>query len=238
MVSRIGAILAAIALISLALSGPGTRWRWWDFRVGLLLFAAAGLFGLIAAILGLAGRRGALPGSSVARASGFAIAAGLGALVLPAYGLITARRVPSIHDIATDVEDPPQFRAALTVRGDRSNPAPPQIDPDVVRQQRAAYPDLGSVLLRVPPEEALVRAADVARSLRWHVLSVNTADGTVEATATTAWFGFRDDVVIRVRPAEGGSRVDVRSTSRVGRSDAGANAGRIRRFLRVLQSRR
>ena len=237
-ISRIGAALAAIALVCLALSGPGTRWHWWHFRIGLLMFGAAGLLGLAAAVFGLFGRRGALPGSHAARASGFAIAAGLGALVLPAYGIMSARRVPRIHDIATDVDDPPKFRAALAARGRGANPAPDQIDPEVVRQQRAAYPGIQPIDLPLSPDEAFKRASDVARSLRWQILAVNESDGTIEATATTAWFGFRDDVAIRIRPIEGGSRIDVRSTSRVGLSDAGANANRIRRFTRLMETKR
>lgn len=237
MLSRIGATVATIALICLGVSGPGTRWGWWHFRVGLLLFAAAGLLGLLAALIGLFARRNATPGSAKARASGYAIAAGVGALLLPAYGIANARRVPPIHDITTDVADPPRFHAALAARGPNTNPVPEQIDPAVSNQQRAAYPDLHPVLLLIPPEKALARAANVARSFNWDVIEVNRAEGRIEATATTAWFGFRDDVVIRVRPVEGGSRVDVRSTSRVGLSDAGKNAERIRRFTRRLQSR-
>jgi uncharacterized protein (DUF1499 family) len=238
MISRIAATLAAVALVSLALSGPGTRWSWWDFRMGLLLFAGAGLLGFLAAILGVFGRQAALPGSRAARASGFAIAAGIGAMVLPAYGIINARRVPRIHDIATDVDDPPQFRAAIAERGERSNPVGPRIGSDVARETRRAYPDLAPVTLPLSPEQTLDRATEVARSLRWKVLSVDRSAGTLEATATTGWFGFRDDVAIRIRPVEGGSRVDVRSTSRVGQSDVGMNAGRIRRFFRLLQARR
>ena len=237
MLSRIGATVATTALICLGVSGPGTRWGWWHFRIGLLLFAAAGLLGLLAAVIGLLGRRNAPPGSSSARASGYAIAAGLGALILPAYGIISARGVPRIHDVTTDVADPPRFQAALEARGPNANPVPDEIDPAVTNQQRAAYPDLHPVVLRVPPDKALTRAASVARALNWNVIAISRPEGRIEATATTPWFGFRDDVVIRVRPVEGGSRVDVRSTSRVGMSDAGKNAERIRRFTRRLQSR-
>ena len=62
------------------------------------------------------------------------------------------------------------------------------------------------------------------------------AEGRLEATARTRWFGFRDDVVVRVRPDGAGSRVDVRSVSRVGRSDLGTNARRIRGFMDALRS--
>jgi uncharacterized protein (DUF1499 family) len=70
----------------------------------------------------------------------------------------------------------------------------------------------------------------------WEIVSLRPADGSIEATATTAWFGFHDDVVVRIRPAGSNSRIDVRSVSRVGRGDAGKNADRIRRYLRLLKS--
>ncbi len=67
----------------------------------------------------------------------------------------------------------------------------------------------------------------------WKIVDENQAEGRIEATATTRWFGFKDDVVIRIAPSGGnGSRVDVRSVSRVGRSDVGTNARRIRAFLK------
>ena len=231
---KAAAILASVAIIALALSGPGTRWGWWDFRIGLLLFAAAGLIGLLAAVTGMIARRGSLAGSQSARLADLAIFAGVDSLALPLYGLVSARRVPRIHDITTSIDDPPRFRAALAARGSHSNPVADAIAPDVAQQQRNGYPTLQPLFVALPPDQALDRAVEVAQSLRWKIIAVDRQADTLEATATTAWFGFRDDVVVRIRPTPGGSRVDVRSTSRVGISDAGANAARIRRFLRVF----
>jgi uncharacterized protein (DUF1499 family) len=70
----------------------------------------------------------------------------------------------------------------------------------------------------------------------WQIVSADTAAGRLEATATTRWFGFKDDVVVRIRPDATGSRVDVRSVSRVGKSDVGTNAARVRTFLARLAS--
>jgi uncharacterized protein (DUF1499 family) len=79
------------------------------------------------------------------------------------------------------------------------------------------------------------KAIDAARALDWEIVASDAPAGRIEATATTMWFGFKDDIVVRVRPeAGGGSRVDVRSVSRVGQSDVGANAKRIREFIRRL----
>lgn len=238
MLIRTATIFATAAIGALALSGPGTRWDWWSFRVGLLLFALAGLLGLIAAVTGFLARRRVPADSQPARLSELAILAGLVSLALPLYGIMTARRVPPIHDITTSLDDPPHFRAALTARGSEANPAPDTIAPEVAQQHRAGYPTLQPLVVPMNPEKALDRAAEVARSLRWEVLAIDRTSRTVEATASTPWFGFRDDVVVRIRPVPGGSRVDVRSTSRVGRSDAGVNANRIRRFLRLMQPAR
>lgn len=238
MLIRTATILATAAVASLALSGPGTRWNWWSYRVGLLLFAVAGLVGLLAAVTGFLARRSASPNSQGARLADFAIVMGLVSFAVPIYGVISARRVPPIHDITTSLDDPPHFRAALTARGSQSNPAPDTIAPDVAQKHRAGYPTLQPLVLPMNPDQALDRAVEVARSLRWRVIAVDRNARTVEATATTAWFGFRDDVVVRIRPVPGGSRIDVRSTSRVGRSDAGVNANRIRRFLRLMQPTR
>ena len=98
-------------------------------------------------------------------------------------------------------------------------------------QQLKAYPDLHPKLLSVPPNEAVQKALDAARASGWEVVAIDPPSGRIEATDTTRWFGFKDDIVVRVRPDPNGSRIDVRSASRVGRSDVGKNAERVREFL-------
>jgi len=102
---------------------------------------------------------------------------------------------------------------------------------DEARQQRLAYPDIETLVLHAPASQAFDRALAVAHDLGWHVIASDPTEGRIEATDTTLWFGFVDDVVIRVRESGRGSKVDIRSKSRVGRGDAGANAERIRAFL-------
>src|SRR5207245_2074399 len=108
--------------------------------------------------------------------------------------------------------------------------------PAVAAQQHRAYPDLRPVTLPEPPPRAFERALAVARAQGWEIVESSPAEGRIEATDTTRWFGFKDDVVVRVRPEGAGSRVDVRSLSRVGRSDVGKNAARLRAYLRALGS--
>ena len=106
---------------------------------------------------------------------------------------------------------------------------------ETAAQQRGAYPEIKPQVLPVLPDEAFERALAVAGEMGWEIVAAEKGEGRIEATDTTFWFGFKDDVVIRIQPAEAGSRVDVRSASRVGVGDLGVNAARIRRFLEGLR---
>jgi Protein of unknown function (DUF1499) len=145
-----------------------------------------------------------------------------------------AKRVPPIHDITTDMTDPPAFVAVLPLRASATNSAVYAGD-SIAALQRAAYPDVQPLVLPVPPLAAFERAVAAANAMGWEIVAGDSPSGRLEATATTTWFGFKDDVVVRIRAEGGGSRIDVRSVSRVGRSDVGANAARITRYLRELQ---
>jgi uncharacterized protein (DUF1499 family) len=155
---------------------------------------------------------------------------------IPLYFLAQARSVPPIHDITTDTEKPPQFVAILPLRASAANP--PGYDPKVGEVQKGAYPQIRPLALAVPPAAAFARALAAAREMGWEIVAAEEKEGRIEAVATTRWFGFKDDVVVRLTPAAGGARVDVRSKSRVGRSDVGANAKRIERFLMLLTTQR
>jgi uncharacterized protein (DUF1499 family) len=147
----------------------------------------------------------------------------------------TAQSVPPIHDISTDTDNPPPFVAVVERRRDASNPVE-YGGPEIAAQQHRAYPDLHPVTLSDPPARAFERALEAARGQGWEIVASAPADGRIEATDTTRFFGFKDDVVVRVKPEGTGSRVDVRSLSRVGKSDVGKNASRIRAYLRALGS--
>ncbi|HEX7052552.1 MAG TPA: DUF1499 domain-containing protein [Burkholderiales bacterium] len=216
---------AAVAVLLLAASGPGTKWDLWSYRTGLALLRWAAYLGLAAALLSalvLALPRARRPGVV---APGLALVAGLVAFYLPYQFQQQARAVPAINDITTDTVEPPQF---LT--------SPRPYPSEFARVQRGAYPGLGSLVLAVAPDEAFRRALAAAEAMGWEVVGQDPASGRLEAVATTPWFGFKDDVVVRVRPARGGSRLDVRSRSRVGRGDVGTNARRIRAYLERLQA--
>ncbi|HEX4927363.1 MAG TPA: DUF1499 domain-containing protein [Burkholderiales bacterium] len=217
--------LAVLALVLLALSGPGTRFELWSYRIGFGVFAWAAYLGLGAALVAVLAL--ALPGS---RRGGVAVSAvalvlGLAVFYVPLQFQRAARAVPPINDISTDTERPPQF---MTV----THPYPGVV---FARQQHAAYPHLAAAKLPLPPAEAFRRALSAAEAMGWEVVGSDAASGRIEAVDTTPWFGFKDDIAIRVEPADGASRIDVRSRSRVGRSDLGINARRIRTYLERLK---
>lgn len=139
------------------------------------------------------------------------------------------RGVPPIHDISTDTNDPPLFVDVLPLRAGAKNSAT-YGGSAVASLQRAAYPDVVPIDLALTPAAAFARARDVASAMGWVIVSADSSAGRIEATATTHWLRFKDDVVIRIRPRDGGCRVDMRSVSRIGRSDLGKNASRIREF--------
>ena len=120
-----------------------------------------------------------------------------------------------IHDITTDTENPPVFVSVLALRKNAPNSAI-YGGPEIAEQQHAAYPDIRPLVSDLPPAKAFERSLSVARQMGWKIVDENPAEGRIEATATTRWFGFKDDVVLRIAPAAGnGSRVDIRSVSRV-----------------------
>lgn len=142
--------------------------------------------------------------------------------------------VPQIHNITTDLAQPPVFNAAYGLRDDSHNSLDVP-DASVRELQRAYYKDLKPLVLEASPEAVYQRALATVEALGWTLIAADPGALTIEAYEETTFFGFKDDVVIRVQPVAEGARVDLRSVSRVGRSDLGANAKRIQRFLAALQ---
>jgi uncharacterized protein (DUF1499 family) len=216
----------------LALAGPGYRMGWWELQAGLLSMqryaAYAGIAGAVLGLIALVARGGIL-------LPGLAVLLGIVAAGIPWQWQRAAAQVPRIHDISTDTVTPPQFVAIVPVREAAKAPNSLEISAEVIEQQKQGYPDIAPVTLPVPPAQAFDKALTLARARAWEVVSADAASGRIEATDTTRWFGFKDDIVIRITPQGDGSRVDLRSVSRVGRSDVGTNARRIREFVADLQ---
>jgi len=144
--------------------------------------------------------------------------------------------VPRIHDITTDVENPPAFVAIAALRVGVENPSAYAGGATAEAQQKA-YPEIKPLHLAAAPADVFKAALAAARGFGWEVAAAVPAEGRIEVTATSFWYGFKDDVVIRIAAEGQGARVDMRSESRVGRSDFGVNARRVAAFLAALKGR-
>ncbi len=236
--SWLALVLALAGIGMLALSGPSYRMGWVSLGTALRQMLAWGAFaGIGAGVLGLlalvvTGQR-ASGGGRVAAL--LAVVVGLGSAYIPWQWQRTARGVPAIHDISTDTVTPPRYVETAVIRREQAAPNGLEYSAEVAAEQRAAYPDVAPLFLKASPDEAYRKAADLVRARGWEVVAADAAGRRVEATDQTYFFGFKDDVAIRVSAIpDGSSRVDVRSVSRVGRSDIGTNAKRIRAFLADL----
>jgi uncharacterized protein (DUF1499 family) len=237
--SKLGLVLGAICIVAGIVAGLGARFGLWHFRVGFTILQSATYTAFAVIALSLIGvilaqknhlRR--------ARTTGLlGLVLGLVAAGPPLYQVYTAKTVPPIHDISTDTANPPKFVAVVALRKKDDNSLEPSAE--VAAKQQEAYPDIKPLIVAVPPEQALKRAETAARAMGWDVDAVDPAALRMEATATTLLFGFKDDIVVRVAPAEGASgssRIDIRSASRVGRSDIGVNARRIRAYIKQIEA--
>ena len=230
--AKAGFIIALISVAAALTAALGTRYGQWNFETGISVFRGAAYGAIGGAALSLAGLVASV---RIVIQRGFFLAL-LGVLIggsivgTAFYWRSVARNVPPIHDITTDTQDPPRFVEILRLLKPADNP-PTYGGEKVAAMQHKAYPDIAPLVLRMPPGKAFEKALRTARSMGWQIIDDNKKEGRIEAVAATFWFGFRDDVVIRVRPEDSGSRVDIRSESRVGVSDLGKNARRIREFL-------
>jgi len=161
---------------------------------------------------------------------------GIAILAYPTFLAVRASRLPWLTDITTDPVDPPRFDTIARLRPRNANPI---VYPGAAaaQLQRAAYPDIEPLQVSANPQQAYEAALAVITKHKWRVVDLRPPqptgrrEGVIEAVARTPIMGFRDDVVVRIRFDNEGSRVDIRSASRYGRTDFGTNASRIRRLL-------
>lgn len=235
-VSCLGLVLSVIGLLCLVASGPGYRWGCWGYKTGISLVKSAGfisLAGVVVCLVGLGlwqwevvsqGRNQAIIGLIIGGCV-------LGVTLKWKY---TLDSLPYIHDITTDTENPPPFVAILPLRAGAENPAE-YGGPELAKQQQIGYPNLKPGSVSSPPAAAFPRALQAAKDMGWKIVDSDPQSLRIEATDTTCWFGFKDDIVVRLTPSPTGSRIDVRSVSRVGKSDLGTNARRIHAYLARLK---
>jgi hypothetical protein len=234
------------ALVWGAVAAVGTGWGFWAYTSGLKGVAGAFLLGVAALLTGLVQewrvRKSTTPPLRARRWVGM-----LFALVYVGWVgtfLVKALTVPAIHDISTDLADPPAFQT-LQMRADNLDNVPGADDAKMrglTPEQRwamvhqKAYGDIRSVRVNEPVASVVAKAERLAKARGWDVAISLPEEGRLEATETSAFFQFKDDVILRVRPSAtgAGSIVDMRSVSRVGQSDLGMNAKRVRSFLADL----
>ncbi|MBL8535908.1 MAG: DUF1499 domain-containing protein [Hyphomonadaceae bacterium] len=246
---RAALTLSLLVPVYFAVAALGTKFGLLDwrigfglmtFRFGIFVFAGAAAFALLALLVALVAppRRGVFAALLALAIPG----AGMG---YGAYVRQQAQAIPPIHDISTDLIDPPAFSQAVVAA---RAAVPGGNDLDLLNKrtgdgrafvdlQREAYGDIQPVSTAQSPRAAFDAALALAETQGWTIARADAAAGVIEATATTFWYGFTDDIVIRVRPEGEGARVDARSVSRVGRSDLGANAARLRPYLAELRAR-
>jgi hypothetical protein len=245
-IAFVGFVLALVLGLTAAM---GVRFHFLDLKIGLLtLLPLALLVGLVGVLSGVIWAITAMIRNSGA-GSRWGLIGLIGAAITitpPLIGISKALAAPPIHDISTDIEYAPQFKALLPLRAGAVN-GPEYDGPKTVKLkdgkqttvaalQKKYYEDVIPYAILTKPDKLFWRALNAANDMGWHVVDFNAQEGRIEATDTSFWFGFTDDIVIRVRPAgKLGARLDIRSKSRVGSSDVGANAARIRAYIKRLK---
>jgi uncharacterized protein (DUF1499 family) len=235
--ARMAFITVCVAGLIVASAGPLYRYGGLEIEPTFAVFRYGFYVAVAGAALGLATLVPTRPGD---HRRGFlaallAVTIGAAGAYMPMIWFLQAHRAPQLNDISTDVANPPPLIITQQLRRGASNPPGyPGASAGVL--QRSAYPDILPVTLPIPPAEAFKKVDSVAMAMDWDVVARSPGDGRIEAVATSDWFGFRDDIVVRIRAEGAGSRIDIRSKSRDGESDLGANARRIREFIARLKA--
>jgi hypothetical protein len=245
--ARLCLLLGAGAIVMALIGAVGAGQDWWDKLNGLSVVTAAVVVALLAFVLSLIVllmyRK---KGARIRDLTFMGLICSVAYLGFIGYWVNVGMSVPQIHDITTNLDNPPQFKV-LKLRADDFADIPGRGEPkyagmDAMERwkvlHREAYGDLKTVTVKLPVDQVVTLAEDVARRHGWDIALAKPDEGRLEAVDTVSLFQFKDDVVIRVQPGPGGltSEVDVRSVSRIGRSDLGVNAKRIRSFLNDLQA--
>lgn len=235
-----GLALAIFALLVLAAGPIGWRGGLWHYRIGLLtLMPAAGCLGVGALALSAAGLLAGL------RARGrrdltialLGMLIGGGVSYFPWHWSNQRGAFPQVNDVTTDFTDPPSLAFSEALRkAEEGNPTAYEAYRFAGVQQRA-YPDIVPARLALPPVSAFDKALALVRARGWAIVAADRSAGVIDAYDRSFWFGFTDDIAIRITPDGEGSRVDMRSSARQGRGDFGVNARRVRTSLAALKSR-
>jgi hypothetical protein len=245
-IARLSCAAFAVSLLVGLIASFGTRLEFWNYRFGLYeLFPWCIYAGILGVVLGLAWALGAFFGNRGEGAGYGAIGlvGSIAVIAVPLYTIAMGAELPPIHDISTDTEHAPEFVSLLNQRPGAENAA--QYDgtslvpfkgkpQSIAALQHKYYEDVHATAILTSPERLFRRAGRAAYAMGWNIVAVAPDEGRIEATDTTLFFGFTDDIVIRVKPSGMGARLDIRSEARVGQKDWGRNADRIRAYMKKL----
>lgn len=238
LIGTFGLVLAVAALLLLAAGPFGWRAGWWSFRLAfttLMPYAFyVGVAAMAVSVLGLLFALGSMQRRGVVLAVLGLVIGGVAAY-FPWHASEMRGVYPPMHDITTDAANPPSFDFAAAMRTAEQG-AGVAYPADAGAQQQKFYPGIEAAMLAVPPAQAFDRALAVVKAKGWTIVKTDPQAGVIDAYDKSFWFGFTDDVAIRVTAADNGSRVDIRSGSRQGRGDFGVNAARVRGFLAALKA--
>ncbi|MEP6573662.1 MAG: DUF1499 domain-containing protein, partial [Gemmatimonadota bacterium] len=200
--TRAALLIGLVAALCLLISGPGVRLGLYQFPFGFTLLKWGAYAGIVAMILSVVLLLMMLSRTPRVGIGTLVLAFALGAVAtgVPWFWLSRAKSAPPIHDVTTDTDNPPVFVAVLPLRANARNPAS-YGGKEVAAEQKKGYPDLRTLELSEAPAEAFRRAERAARAMGWDIVAVDSTAGRIEATATTGWFAFKDDVVVRVEGA-------------------------------------
>ncbi|GJL75756.1 DUF1499 domain-containing protein [Nitrosomonas sp.] len=229
----ISATLAVLAVL-------GFRFGIMNFQVAVVVLIGAAALGMMAVLSAIVSILAIISAVETKVTGGFLAITGLIlglAVVAPVFQTIQAGyKVPRIHDITTDLQNPPAFTAIAAIRTADHNLLDRKTPAKLAELQQAGYPDLGPLLIDKDPAQVFENAVSLVKARGWEIVAATAENGIIEATDTTRIMGFKDDIVIRISAKEGKSIVDMRSVSRIGISDMGTNAARIKMFLNDLNS--
>lgn len=230
--------LTVLTALFFALSGYGYNWGIWGLSTAffilrisaymLLVFGSAGLLSLWFANRSRSRGKHLFYTILTIALSGIAVSVGL-------YWHIQGNNNPFLHEISTDTQNPPAFDAILALRADAPNP-PGFGGEEVAARQQATFPDIITVVLPYPKQRVYDEAVSLIGARGWDLVAGNYETGIIEATEKLPWFGFKDDVVIRLKSDNGRTVFDMRSKSRIGGTDLGVNARRVQRFMADLKT--
>lgn len=236
--STLMVVLSIVAVVMAVLSGFGVRMDWWGYLFGFQLLKASiisaivcGIIALLLILVGLVKRIPIVGKAILAAFLSISIAA------IPFLYILEFRKIPTFGEAATDFEDLPEFEALAKARNAEAEDPPLFSHREAEAAQKKFFPELGPITIDRSPAKAKEQVIKVLREMKFSLASAFGDEHRVEATHTSFWFGFKDDVVVIITGLPGGgSRVDVRSASRVGKLDGGANAKRVAAILAAVQN--